>query len=151
MWLNLCRNGNKRTYGWICSKMFPFIPLCQDRVNICFELVLLLVRCERKACCFCQLLPGKMGGRSFVHAKLFVDVSRKMLLELLLELIESRVRTIWRCLQLLELSWFLHLCMPLCSSVPQDFAFWWSALGCHSRAGCSWESSWSLQLQVSFS
>lgn len=52
--------------------------LCQDRVNICLEsLLLLLLRCKTKARCCCQPRRGKVRVGA-ARAELFVDVSRRM-------------------------------------------------------------------------
>lgn len=50
---------------------------CQDRVNICLELMLLLLRCKTKARCCCQPRRGKVQVGA-ARAELFVDVSRRM-------------------------------------------------------------------------
>lgn len=120
----LCEHN--RTHGWICSERLPFIPLCQERVNICFELVVLLVGCKGKA-------PAWEGVR------LELCSCSPGCWMFLLELVGSRVRIIWRGVLSLESS-----CVAQCPRILPSVV----SPCCHSRAECSSGRSWNLQLQV---
>ena len=148
MWLNLCQNGNKRTYSLICSETFPFIPLYQDRVNACFELVLLVVRCERKVCCSPQLPLGTVFGLNCLSRLNYLWMFGRRRVRVTVGVSWVQGEDNWEMFAVTGALLFLAPLSCLHSSAPRGFAFWWSLLSCRSRAGCSGESSWSLQLQV---